>query len=222
MRKTSRRAAVWVVSCAASAAGTKAASTVPIMTVSTRPLTARKAERGLSASRRAASSREPPPPARPSSRADAMVSQGPAIISPAIRVHHLLAGQRVKGAGRLVGEHHLRAGDQCPADRDALGLSAGDLPGAPALQPGKVEAGEPGGSPRIGILTAYPGQQQRQRDVVDCGELRDELPELENEPEIGAAQPGAFAVGHRRQIPAIERDRAAVGGEDTSEAVQQR
>jgi hypothetical protein len=44
------------------------------------------------------------------------------------QVHHQLAGHRVERPGRLVGEQHLRLGDQAAGQRDALRLTAGQLP----------------------------------------------------------------------------------------------
>ena len=58
---------------------------------------------------------------------------------------HLAPGADVQCSCRLVGEHHLRPGDECPGDRDPLLLAAGQLRGAiaqPLVQP------DPGGDPR--------------------------------------------------------------------------
>ena len=60
------------------------------------------------------------------------------------KVHHLLAGQRVERAGRLVGEQHLGPGDQAAGQRDPLGLAAGQLTGPAPLQAVQVEPAEPG------------------------------------------------------------------------------
>ena len=65
-------------------AGTIRPTIVPRKTASVRPVTARKAPFGLSASRRVASSADDPLAVRPKSRAACAVSQGPAITRPII------------------------------------------------------------------------------------------------------------------------------------------
>ena len=65
-------------------AGTIRPTMVPRKTASVRPVTARKARFGLSASRRLASSADDPLASRPKSRAASPVSHGPAITRPII------------------------------------------------------------------------------------------------------------------------------------------
>ena len=74
----------------------------------------------------------------------------------------------VQRPGWLVGEHHLRPGDEGPGDRDPLLLAAGQLRGAVTqalLKP------DPGGDLTHG-RTSRPAavQAQRQGDVLGDGE----------------------------------------------------
>jgi hypothetical protein len=88
------------------------------------------------------------------------------------QVHHLLAGQRVERAGRLVGEQDLGLDRQRPGERHPLRLAAGQFPGPPAALPVEPQPGQPRGGPLVGRLAADPVEQQRQRDVVGRGQLR--------------------------------------------------
>src|SRR5579875_1296981 len=66
------------------------------------------------------------------------------------QLHDTLAVERVKRSGRLVGEHDLRTRDECPGDRDALALTAGDVARKPLGELGDLQALEPGGRPTAG------------------------------------------------------------------------
>jgi hypothetical protein len=52
----------------------------------------------------------------------------------------------------------------------------------------------PLGGPTLGFPALDAVQAQRQRDVLDAGQLRHQLPELEDEPELAAAQCAALGV----------------------------
>jgi hypothetical protein len=138
------------------------------------------------------------------------------------QVHHQLPGHRVQRPGRLVGEQHLRAGDQAPGQRDPLRLPAGQLPGPAVLQAVQAQPGEP--VSRLGHRRSPPGtgQQQRQRDVLLGGQLGDELTGLEHEPEPVPAQLAAPVISQGVQPLPAEPDLPLVGNQDAGQAVQQR
>ncbi len=54
----------------------------------------------------------------------------------------LVAGECVERAERLIHQQELRLLDQGPADRHALALAAGELPGVALLEPGKADEGQ--------------------------------------------------------------------------------
>ena len=101
------------------------------------------------------------------------------------QVDDLLAGLAVEVAGRLVGQHDLRAGAQRPGDGDALLLAAGEL-GREMIgamrQPhlGQQRAGRLEG---VGLA----GELQRQRHVLQRRHGRHQVERLEHDADVGAA-----------------------------------
>jgi hypothetical protein len=59
-------------------------------------------------------------------------------------------------------------------------------------------------------------------DVLLRRQLRDQLTELEHEPEPGPAQVAAPVLAQGVQPPPVEPDLALIGGQDAGQAVQQR
>ena len=108
--------------------------------------------------------------------------------------HHPLAVEGVQRAGRLVGEDHPRPGDQRAGHRDALALTAGDLAGPLARDPSDLQPLQPFPGARARPPAPGAGQPQRQGHVLQAGQLGDELAELEDEAEVGAAQRAALGV----------------------------
>ena len=58
------------------------------------------------------------------------------------QLHHLVTGCLVQGAGGLIGENGAGTAHQRPSDRNPLGLTAGHLRGAPALEIRQAEPGK--------------------------------------------------------------------------------
>ena len=96
-------------------------------------------------------------------------------------LHGLLGGQGVQGAGGLVREEDPWAGHQGAGDGDPLGLPARQLGGQLVLVPVQAELGELGAGAGQGPAARGPGQQQGDGDVVQGGQVRQELAELEDE-----------------------------------------
>ena len=126
-------------------------------------------------------------------------------------VEHVAAGRRVEVAGRLVGEDHGGAGDQCPRDRDALLLAAGELGramGAPVPESdGLDQRLEPGG---IGVLA---GDPHRQQHVLLGGEDRQQVVALEDEADLRAPQ--------EREVVVIERVEPRAGAAEYGPTVEE-
>ena len=132
---------------------------------------------------------------------------------------HLVAGQGVQGAERLVHQQDGRVVAQRPGDRGPLPHAAGQLPRVGALEAGQADELAQLGSPRPPRLPADPPQLQRQRDVVRDRVPGEQVGVLEDEPEVLerlvvalAAAPDALPVG---------RHRARARGEQPGEDAQQ-
>ncbi|OLT30835.1 hypothetical protein BJF79_38150 [Actinomadura sp. CNU-125] len=133
-----------------------------------------------------------------------------------------MPGGLVEGAGGLVGEHDGRTGRERAGDRDALRLPARQLAGTAALQPGEAERAEPLAGRPHRLPARRPVQHQRERDVLVRGQFGEQLAELEDEPEAGAAQDAAAAFAQRVDALPEQPHLAAVRLRDPGEAVQQR
>ncbi len=138
------------------------------------------------------------------------------------QAHDPFAVEGVEGAGRLVGEDHPGGGDERAGDGDALALAAGYLAGALGRDGVDLQAGEPLGGPGLGGPPLLAVEAEREGHVLHAGQLGDELPELEDEAEVGAAQGAALAVGERGELAPVVDDGAGVGADDPGQAVQQR
>ena len=97
---------------------------------------------------------------------------------------HFGAGDGVEVAGRLVGEHQLRLGNQRAGDGHALLLATGQfirsVVQALLQSQGIDEQIEPG---TVGLIT---GQSQRHEDVLLCGEHGQQVEALEDEADLVA------------------------------------
>ena len=87
--------------------------------------------------------------------------------------------------------------------------------------------GEPDQLERLERLRAGPPcgrrrDEQRQLDVLDRGQHRHQVVELEDEAHAAGAIVGALAVGHRRRATPLDQDLAVVDRVEAGEAVEQR
>src|SRR6516165_6461548 len=116
---------------------------------------------------------------------------------------HPCTGRGVEVAGWLVREQHGRAGNEGPRDRDALLLTAGELPRVVPGAPREPYAGERlrGGTARI----AATRQLERQHHVLERRERRDEMKGLENETDTLGAQPRAAVLIEPGEILTLEQ-----------------
>ena len=69
--------------------------------------------------------------------------------------------------------------------------------------------------------TALPGDLERQRDVLPCGERGDQVEGLEDEPHPVPAQPGELAVVARREVGVAQEDPPAGRPVKAGQAVQE-
>ena len=102
-------------------------------------------------------------------------------------------------------------------DRDALQLAAGELARHARRALGEADRREHLRDARVAVRAADAEQRQRQRDVLRDGQVGQHVERLEHEAHAGAAQHGQRIVVERREIDAVERDRAGVGAIETGD-----
>ena len=124
--------------------------------------------------------------------------------------------------GRLVRQDQRRVVHDGPGDRRALHLAARQL-GRAMVQPMReadLARALPG--PRGRFVARPAGQEQRQRDVLDQVQGREQVEELEDEAEPLAAHPREPIVGQRVEPLPVEGDRAGGWAIHRAADVQQR
>ena len=131
----------------------------------------------------------------------------------------LPAARRIQHPGRLVGEDHLRPGDQCAGDGDPLLL--------PARQLGWPVAGPVGETDRAehppDLLPGWPpsGQPQRQRDVQLGGQRGQQVEGLEHEPDPVPPQHGKAGLAEPAEFLPSQPDLARGGSVQPRRALQE-
>src|SRR2546423_14485598 len=133
-----------------------------------------------------------------------------------------LAGARVEVPGRLVREDECRAVDDGAPDGDALHLAAGEL--VRVVRGARAEADVVEDLARaLGRLGApHAGEREREGDVLDHVQRRDQVEELEDEADRRAAQHRQRALVERRGLDVVEADAAARLPGDRADQIQQR
>ncbi len=86
-------------------------------------------------------------------------------------VLHLLAQAAVERAQRLVHEYQVGLEDQCPGNRHALLLPAGELSRAPVLQTLEADQTQRPLHPLLPLLRLQPPHFQREREVPADGHV---------------------------------------------------
>ena len=135
-------------------------------------------------------------------------------------VEDFQAGLRVEVAGRLVGEDEERVIHQRAGDGDALLLPAGELLGA------MVEAVAQTHHLREPLAVFETGGEvaalveQGDVDVLDDGELLDEVVALEDEAQRAPTEGGERVVIHRRHVHAAEEILPGAGPVEAAEDVE--
>ena len=151
-----------------------------------------------------------------------MTSVWPGLVQALEEPEDVEGGGAVQVAGRLVGEHDQRLVAQRPGDRDPLPLAAGQRGGQeprPVGEPDPLQQllRTPPGGPRRAS-----GQQRRQLDVLDGGELLHQVEGLEDEADIGAPHPGQGLLADVVDAATVQPDLTARGPVQPAEQVQQR
>ena len=123
----------------------------------------------------------------------------------------LVAGGAVEIAGRLVGEQDRRIVRQRARDRDALLLAARELRRIvmAALGRARPPRAAPSRAPR-GLRHA--GDLHRHQDVLERGQRRQQVEELEDEADARAAQPRQRVLVERGDVDAVDARCCPVDG----------
>ena len=120
-------------------------------------------------------------------------------------VEHLLDHLRVERRGRLVEEHHLGVHGKGPGDGDALLLAPRALAGIGIGLLGDPDPDQLADRLFLGLGLATPSHLAlRQRDVLEDGEMREEVELLEDHSDLG---PHVVEVGlDLGEFVAVDRD----------------
>ncbi len=119
---------------------------------------------------------------------------------------NLLRALGVQVASRLIRQNEGRLADQGPSHRHPLLLTARKLTWASSSTP--FESYRPQDPSRllsVLVVDASPTKRQREHDVFDCGQRRDQVVELENESEFLPPQSREIVVGQIPCAPAPEQ-----------------
>ena len=130
------------------------------------------------------------------------------------------AGHGVEVAGRFVGEHELRLGDERACDGDALLLAAGQFVRTMVQTLLQSKRFDQQVEPLAVRLLA--GKGKRHDDVLFGGEHRQQVEALEDEADLVTAQQCQLVIVHTGQVLAIEHDVAAGGRVKAGQSVHQR
>ena len=109
------------------------------------------------------------------------------------QIHDVPPGRRVQVARRLVGQDDRRIVGERAGDRDALLLPAGQLRRIVVRAIGQADLLQQ--LPRAGGGVAPAGNLHRHQHVLERGQRRHQVEELEDEPDLLAAQTGEAVLG---------------------------
>jgi len=135
------------------------------------------------------------------------------------QVHDVTAGRRIQIAGRLVGEHDDRIVGQRTGERDALLLAARELRRVMVSAIGQSHLVEQPSC--AGGRVASACNFHRNADVLEGGQRRNEMEELEDEPDLLAAQSGELVLAERGDIGAVNQDRPRRGRVEAGNQTEQ-
>ena len=136
------------------------------------------------------------------------------------QLHDVAAVGAVEVAGRLVGQHDRRIVGQRARERHALLLAARELRRVvmrAAGQPDFLEQ-RSARAPRVGDA----GDLHRHGDVLVRGQRRDEVEELEDEPDLLAAQPRERVLVEPRDVDAVDEHVAGRRRVEAGDQAEQR
>src|SRR5437868_482852 len=131
------------------------------------------------------------------------------------------AGRLVEITGRLVGEQEARLQDESAGERHALLLAAGQLPGPVIEAVTQADQLEHLASDARRLLARQPADQRRHGGVVQRGELREQVVELEDEADVAVAEARQRLLSHLERVLAVVEDVAGGRRIERSDDVQE-
>jgi hypothetical protein len=126
----------------------------------------------------------------------------------------------IEVARRLVGHQELGIARECARDRDPLLLAARQLPRIMRGALAEADAIEPDARTRLGV--GRTGELERQHDVLQRGQRRQELERLEHESEETLSQRCACVLVESRQRLAVDVHLAGGRTIETRQEAEQR
>ena len=138
------------------------------------------------------------------------------------QVEDLAAGGAVEVAGRLVGDQEVGVGDDGPGDRHALLLAAGELARVMMLAAGQADDSQRRHDVLAPLAPRQVREQERQLDVLERRQDRDQVIGLEDEADVVGPPAGDLRLGEVAQVLAVHDHLAAGGPVEPGDQVQER
>ena len=121
------------------------------------------------------------------------------------QIHHRFAAARVEVAGRLVREQDERLAGDGARDGDALLLTAGELARQVLRAMRHADALERRLDALLALGRLHAAVGERQLDVLEHGEIADQVEALEDEPDLAVADARALRGGQLGDRPAVQQ-----------------
>jgi hypothetical protein len=134
----------------------------------------------------------------------------------------LVAGAGVEVPGRLVGQQHRWIDRERTRDGDALTLTARELVGQVLQAMGELHERQELAGALVDFQPRPAAQVQRKTDVFQAGERRQEVEELEDEPDLVPSDAGQVVVRELGQRPSLDAHGAAGGSIEPANQVEER
>src|SRR5438067_8004696 len=134
----------------------------------------------------------------------------PALVQLGEQLHHRLTVLRVEVPGRLVGEEDERIARDGAGDRHALLLAAGELAGHVACAVAHADAVEGVLDALLAIGRRHSPVRERELDVLEDGQVADQVEALEDEADVAVAD--VRAVGRRQVLHRLGIEQVLTAG----------
>ena len=121
-----------------------------------------------------------------------------AVVQIVNQLQDLRAGVGVQIAGGLIGKQNRREDAERAGDGHALALAAGEFVGQVIEAGAQLHEFEQLAGALVDLFAGPSAQVQRQRDVFQAGQRRQQVEELENETDLVAAHAREVVVAERR------------------------
>lgn len=129
---------------------------------------------------------------------------------------------RVEVAGGFVGDDERRVGDEGAGDGDALFLAAGELPGEVTHPVAQADEFEGGFNVLPAFATGQAGEEEREFDVFEGGQYRDEVESLEDETDVVVAPFRELGFGEVGDVDFVDVAVAAGGAVNAGNDMEER